>query len=151
METRVSVEGEKANGGSSKGSTSPSFFDFKKQVVETAQKLTEKGYLMATGGNLSVRIPNRNALVGRSCATRGRLPDAARRQRSRPHAPGVRERARRPGLADSRSVRRAGALSWTVRADHSVRPVGNGLFDEARGEGDPKQRQRLHHEKFSSG
>ncbi len=28
----------------------------KKQVVETAQKLTRKGYLMATGGNLSLRI-----------------------------------------------------------------------------------------------
>lgn len=28
----------------------------KKQVVETAKKLTQKGYLMATGGNLSIRI-----------------------------------------------------------------------------------------------
>jgi ribulose-5-phosphate 4-epimerase/fuculose-1-phosphate aldolase len=28
----------------------------KRQVVETAQRLVEKGYLMATGGNLSVRI-----------------------------------------------------------------------------------------------
>ena len=64
MEARVSFEGDKANGGtvgSSKGSKSP-FFEFKREVVETAQKLTEKGYLMATGGNLSVRIPNRNAL-----------------------------------------------------------------------------------------
>jgi ribulose-5-phosphate 4-epimerase/fuculose-1-phosphate aldolase len=29
----------------------------KQQVVETAQRLVEKGYLMATGGNLSVRLP----------------------------------------------------------------------------------------------
>ncbi len=29
----------------------------KQQVVETAQQLVEKGYLMATGGNLSIRIP----------------------------------------------------------------------------------------------
>lgn len=39
------------------------FFSFKKEVVETAQRLTEKGYLMATGGNLSVRIPDRNAFA----------------------------------------------------------------------------------------
>ena len=32
------------------------FDTYKKMVVETAQKLTQKGYLMATGGNLSVRI-----------------------------------------------------------------------------------------------
>ncbi len=35
----------------------------KKLVVETAQSLVTKGYLMATGGNLSVRIPARNALA----------------------------------------------------------------------------------------
>ena len=35
----------------------------KKQIVETAQKLTEKGYLMATGGNLSIRIPGREAFA----------------------------------------------------------------------------------------
>ena len=29
---------------------------YKKQVVDTAQSLTRKGFLMATGGNLSVRI-----------------------------------------------------------------------------------------------
>jgi L-ribulose-5-phosphate 4-epimerase len=33
-----------------------SFDTYKKQVVDTAQSLTYKGYLMATGGNLSVRI-----------------------------------------------------------------------------------------------
>jgi L-ribulose-5-phosphate 4-epimerase len=30
----------------------------KSQVVETAQRLVKKGYLMATGGNLSIRIPD---------------------------------------------------------------------------------------------
>jgi len=44
------------------GSQGP-FLSFKREVVETAQKLTEKGYLMATGGNLSVRIPRHNALA----------------------------------------------------------------------------------------
>ncbi|HZY41211.1 MAG TPA: class II aldolase/adducin family protein [Anaerolineae bacterium] len=33
------------------------YLAFKQQVVETAQRLTGQGYLMATGGNLSVRIP----------------------------------------------------------------------------------------------
>lgn len=33
------------------------FDTFKKQVVDTAQSLTRKGYLMATGGNISVRLP----------------------------------------------------------------------------------------------
>ncbi len=32
------------------------FGPFKKQIVETAQELVRKGYLMATGGNLSLRI-----------------------------------------------------------------------------------------------
>jgi L-fuculose-phosphate aldolase len=36
---------------------------FKQQVVETAQHLTAKGYLMATGGNLSVRLPGRPAFA----------------------------------------------------------------------------------------
>ena len=36
---------------------------FKAQVVTTAQQLTEKGYLMATGGNLSVRITGQAALA----------------------------------------------------------------------------------------
>ena len=35
----------------------------KELIVETAQKLTRKGYLMATGGNLSVRIPGGNAFA----------------------------------------------------------------------------------------
>ncbi len=35
----------------------------KKSVVETAQKLTQKGYLIATGGNLSVRIMNEKAFA----------------------------------------------------------------------------------------
>jgi L-ribulose-5-phosphate 4-epimerase len=35
----------------------------KQQIVETAQKLTQKGYLMATGGNLSIRIPGQNAFA----------------------------------------------------------------------------------------
>ena len=36
---------------------------FKAQVVTTAHQLTEKGYLMATGGNLSVRITGQAALA----------------------------------------------------------------------------------------
>jgi ribulose-5-phosphate 4-epimerase/fuculose-1-phosphate aldolase len=36
---------------------------FKREIVETAQKLTEKGFLMATGGNLSVRITGRSAFA----------------------------------------------------------------------------------------
>lgn len=35
----------------------------KKVVVDTAQILTQKGYLMATGGNLSVRIPGKDAFA----------------------------------------------------------------------------------------
>ena len=35
----------------------------KQQVVETAQRLVEKGYLMATGGNLSIRIPGQAAFA----------------------------------------------------------------------------------------
>ena len=35
----------------------------KNQVVETAQKLVQKGYLMATGGNLSVRIAGQQAFA----------------------------------------------------------------------------------------
>jgi ribulose-5-phosphate 4-epimerase/fuculose-1-phosphate aldolase len=33
------------------------------QVVETAHRLLQKGYLMATGGNLSLRIPGRTAFA----------------------------------------------------------------------------------------
>jgi ribulose-5-phosphate 4-epimerase/fuculose-1-phosphate aldolase len=39
------------------------YASFKRDVVETAQRLTERGYLMATGGNLSVRIPGRTAFA----------------------------------------------------------------------------------------
>ncbi|HBG74117.1 MAG: hypothetical protein A2X25_08025 [Chloroflexi bacterium GWB2_49_20] len=35
----------------------------KVQIVETAQILVKKGYLMATGGNLSMRIPSESALA----------------------------------------------------------------------------------------
>ncbi len=35
----------------------------KREVVETAKRLTDKGYLMATGGNLSVRIRGQNAFA----------------------------------------------------------------------------------------
>lgn len=37
--------------------------DAKTLIVEAAQQLTRKGYLSATGGNLSVRIPGENALA----------------------------------------------------------------------------------------
>ena len=41
-----------------------SVFDLqKKQIVATAQTLVRKGYLMATGGNLSLRIPGQNAFA----------------------------------------------------------------------------------------
>src|SRR5450432_2517827 len=43
--------------------TSGAFESFKKDVVDTAQRLTEKGYLMATGGNLSVRIVGHDAFA----------------------------------------------------------------------------------------
>lgn len=36
---------------------------YKKKVVETAQSLTRKGYLMATGGNLSMRISGQKAFA----------------------------------------------------------------------------------------
>lgn len=39
------------------------FQAFKEQVVKTAQYLTEQGYLMATGGNLSVRITGQAAFA----------------------------------------------------------------------------------------
>jgi L-ribulose-5-phosphate 4-epimerase len=41
----------------------PAYTQEKQQVVETAQQLVEKGYLMATGGNLSIRIPDRAAFA----------------------------------------------------------------------------------------
>jgi L-ribulose-5-phosphate 4-epimerase len=39
------------------------FESFKRDVVSAAQRLSEKGYLMATGGNLSVRIPGQSAFA----------------------------------------------------------------------------------------
>ncbi len=39
------------------------FDPLKKQIVESAQELVQKGYLMATGGNLSLRIPKQNGFV----------------------------------------------------------------------------------------
>lgn len=39
------------------------FESYQHLVVETAQDLTRKGYLMATGGNLSVRIAGRDAFA----------------------------------------------------------------------------------------
>ena len=35
----------------------------KKEIVETAQALVRKGYLMATGGNVSLRVPGQNAFA----------------------------------------------------------------------------------------
>ena len=41
-----------------------SAFDLqKKKIVDTAQALVHKGYLMATGGNLSLRIPGQEAFA----------------------------------------------------------------------------------------
>ena len=40
-----------------------SFESQKKQIVDTARALVRKGYLMATGGNLSLRIPGQNAFA----------------------------------------------------------------------------------------
>jgi len=39
------------------------FDSAKQQIVETAHELVRKGYLMATGGNLSLRIPGLNAFA----------------------------------------------------------------------------------------
>jgi L-ribulose-5-phosphate 4-epimerase len=39
------------------------FDSFKTQIVETAQSLVQKGYLMATGGNLSLRILGQDAFA----------------------------------------------------------------------------------------
>ena len=40
-----------------------SYDSAKKLVVETAQKLTQKGYLVATGGNVSIRILQEKAFA----------------------------------------------------------------------------------------
>src|SRR5215204_5890842 len=39
------------------------FSAYQQQVVTTAQRLVQKGYLMATGGNLSMRIPGQAAFA----------------------------------------------------------------------------------------
>lgn len=39
------------------------FIEQTKQIVETAQALVRKGYLMATGGNISLRIPGQDAFA----------------------------------------------------------------------------------------
>lgn len=39
------------------------FYALKQQIVETAQTLVHKGYLMATGGNLSLRVFHREAFA----------------------------------------------------------------------------------------
>jgi L-ribulose-5-phosphate 4-epimerase len=39
------------------------FEDAKKQIVDAAQELTQKGFLMATGGNLSLRIAGQSAFA----------------------------------------------------------------------------------------
>jgi L-ribulose-5-phosphate 4-epimerase len=39
------------------------FLTYKQQIVTSAQKLTRLGYLMATGGNLSLRIAGKKALA----------------------------------------------------------------------------------------
>ncbi len=39
------------------------FDSFRQQVVATAQQLVHQGYLMATGGNISVRIPGQAAFA----------------------------------------------------------------------------------------
>jgi ribulose-5-phosphate 4-epimerase/fuculose-1-phosphate aldolase len=40
-----------------------SFDEHKKQIVDSAQALVRKGYLMATGGNVSLRLPGQNAFA----------------------------------------------------------------------------------------
>jgi L-ribulose-5-phosphate 4-epimerase len=39
------------------------FIEHNKQIVDTAQALVRKGYLMATGGNVSLRVPGQNAFA----------------------------------------------------------------------------------------
>ena len=39
------------------------FDALKRQIVEAAQELVQKGYLMATGGNLSLRLPGQNGFA----------------------------------------------------------------------------------------
>jgi len=39
------------------------FYPYKQQIVSACQELVAKGYLMATGGNVSVRIPGHGAMA----------------------------------------------------------------------------------------
>jgi len=39
------------------------YLPYKQEITTTCQKLVEKGYLMATGGNVSVRIPGKTAFA----------------------------------------------------------------------------------------
>jgi len=39
------------------------YLPYKQEITATCQKLVEKGYLMATGGNVSVRIPGKTAFA----------------------------------------------------------------------------------------
>jgi ribulose-5-phosphate 4-epimerase/fuculose-1-phosphate aldolase len=59
----MSEQTQRTTGSTNGGRTTGAYQSFKEQVVESAQKPTTKGYLMATGGNLSVRITGRNALA----------------------------------------------------------------------------------------
>ena len=37
--------------------------EFKAQVVDTCRRLVEKGFLIGTGGNVSMRVPGQKALA----------------------------------------------------------------------------------------
>ena len=68
----------------------------------------------------------------------------AGRERDHPHAPAVRERAGADGAADPRPVRRTGALPRPLGRARPVRPVGDELPQEERGEEARERRQRVH-------
>ena len=62
MNEHLSMPERAASSADGARSASP-YASFKAEVVQTAQALTEKGYLMATGGNLSVRISGQTAFA----------------------------------------------------------------------------------------
>ena len=146
-------------------------------VVEVCRTLLDRGYLKATEGNVSVRVPGEDSLrdhavqlrlredgarrhlrarprraahpgreegLDRGRHARGRVRAAAGRERHHPHAPAVRERAGADGAADPRPVRRTGALPRPLGRARLVRPVGDELPQEERGEEDRERRQRVH-------
>jgi hypothetical protein len=41
----------------------PAFAQAQQQIVDAARRLADRGFLVATGGNLSVRIPGRAAFA----------------------------------------------------------------------------------------